>query len=110
MYGALSIWTLTPRQLAHQYPRDVMALKRGQLLAFLLGDAKRMLELVQLPEVIKACSALPYFQGMLGFALEQNLHLQVAIDRKSCPVRMLRDICHAGSRGSGPEGDSYTAR
>lgn len=54
-----------------------MAMKRGQLVAFLLGDAHKLLELCELKAVQSACMNRPYYQGMLGFALEQNEKLHV---------------------------------
>jgi hypothetical protein len=56
--------------LAH--PDDLFAVKRGQLLAFLRGDAHAMLAIISSPAVVIASSSGPFYNGMLSFALEQT--------------------------------------
>jgi hypothetical protein len=64
--------------LSQAYPSDLFILKRGQLLAFILGDVKSMLTIVNTPAVIYACRGKKYYHGMLSFALEQNCRFEEA--------------------------------
>ena len=57
------------------YPSDLFAVKKAQLIAFLQGDFARMLMIVQHPAVVAACQSLPYYHGMLAFALEENHYI-----------------------------------
>lgn len=59
-------------KIVRNYPTDLFAMKRGQLLAFLVGDKEGLLAIIQYPAVITACHMRPYYWGMVGFALEQN--------------------------------------
>lgn len=59
-----------------KWPTDLMAVKRGQLLAFFQGKSEQMLSIARAAE--EACAKRPYFQGMLAFALEQCCQLDEA--------------------------------
>ena len=67
-------------KIVQNHPNDLFAIKRAQLVAFLLGDAKKILSIVESPAVIDTCSRgrRAFFHGMLGFALEQNGRLREA--------------------------------
>lgn len=54
----------------------MFALKRAQLVAFLVGDAKKMLKVAKASK--SACAGKPYYHGMLAFSLEQNGKLKKA--------------------------------
>ena len=60
------------------HPNDLFAVKKAQLIAFLQGDFPLMLRLVRQPAVVAACSARPFYHGMLAFALEENGEVQEA--------------------------------
>lgn len=62
----------------HRHPRDLLAVKRAQLLAFIDGDAELMLAATAHPEVRRANAGRPYFHGLLAFALEQCGRLEEA--------------------------------
>lgn len=53
-----------------QWPTDLFALKRAQLVAFVLGDYEAMLNAARMCE--SECQQTPLFYGLLSFALEQN--------------------------------------
>ncbi|CAA0121329.1 Uncharacterised protein [Halioglobus japonicus] len=53
-----------------QWPTDLFMLKRAQLVAFVLGDYKAMLQAARISE--RECQETPLFYGLLSFALEQN--------------------------------------
>uniref|UniRef100_A0A7S2RM94 Tetratricopeptide repeat protein 38 n=1 Tax=Rhizochromulina marina TaxID=1034831 RepID=A0A7S2RM94_9STRA len=59
------------------HPRDLFALKRGQLLWFFLGQPEEMLRVAQGP-VAEANRGRPFFDGMVAFALEQAGQLSEA--------------------------------
>lgn len=54
----------------NKWPTDLFALKRAQLVAFVLGDYKAMLQAARICE--GECQQTPLFYGLLSFALEQN--------------------------------------
>ena len=68
--GAAHAALETVLQMLKQWPRDLFALKRAQLLAFVLGDYKAMLHAAKMCE--QECQQTPLFYGLLSFALEQN--------------------------------------
>lgn len=51
-------------------------MKRGQLMAFCMGDGPKMLEIARTVEPV--CKRKEYYHGMLSFALEQAGHPQEA--------------------------------
>jgi hypothetical protein len=55
-----------------EYPTDLFALKKLQLLYFLLGDRAGMVSVAQRPAVASACSHLKYYHSFVAFALEEN--------------------------------------
>lgn len=57
-------------EIVQRYPRDLMALKLGQTLHFLLGDFEGLLRLSN--HAIGAASDVGFAHGMHAFALEQN--------------------------------------
>jgi tetratricopeptide (TPR) repeat protein len=57
-------------EIVERHPRDLMALKLGQTLCFLLGDFEGMLRLSN--HAIVAASDVGFTHGMHAFALEQN--------------------------------------
>jgi len=60
-------------------PHDLFALKRAQLMSFLCGDVKSMLAVAQ-PKENDFLRKLPFYHGMLAFALEENDELKAAED------------------------------
>jgi tetratricopeptide (TPR) repeat protein len=58
------------KRITELYPMDLFALKRGQLVAFCVGDRAGMLEIAL--AMRDTSGDRPYFNGMLCFALEQN--------------------------------------
>ncbi len=83
-HGAFTAWLSGKASLAFQmfveisteFPQDLYAVKRGQLLAFLLGSPRDMLSIIQAPAVQAACHNRTFYGGMVSFALEQNGYLQ----------------------------------
>ncbi len=67
-------------RITHEYPQDLFAAKRGQLLAFLVGNVSKMISILENPKVKYHCSSRPYYQGMLAFALEQSDRLDEALE------------------------------
>lgn len=59
-------------EIVASHPNDLFAVKRAQLIAFCMGSLELQLTIVDSEPVRKACARRPYYQGMLGFALEQN--------------------------------------
>ena len=53
-------------------PGDLFAVKKVQLLAFVLGGKEEMLAVVQRPAVVSACADRKFFHAMRAFALEEN--------------------------------------
>jgi len=53
-------------------PTDLFAVKKSQLLAFVLGGRADMLRATMDPRVQEACATAPYFHAMHAFALEEN--------------------------------------
>lgn len=62
-------------------PNDLFAIKKAQLLKFVVGDRRGMVEVAQRADVAAACENLPYYHGMLAFALEENDQVR-ASDRR----------------------------
>lgn len=59
-------------ELLDHYPTDLFAIKKVQLLSFVLGGRSEMLDVVSRLDVLDACDGLPYFHGMRAFALQEN--------------------------------------
>jgi len=53
-------------------PGDLFAVKKVQLLAFVLGGRPDMLAVALRPDIRAACEGKRFFLAMLGFALEEN--------------------------------------
>ena len=49
-----------------------------QVLCFTLGHTERMLGYVTEPAVVEHCHGMPYYHGLVSFALEQNHRLPEA--------------------------------
>eukprot|EP01088_Endostelium_zonatum_P000849 TRINITY_DN11104_c0_g1_i1.p1 TRINITY_DN11104_c0_g1~~TRINITY_DN11104_c0_g1_i1.p1 ORF type:complete len:601 (+),score=118.55 TRINITY_DN11104_c0_g1_i1:65-1804(+) len=64
------------REVLKRFPGDLFALKRAQLLAFMQGDAKLMLELSEMVRPSNENSK--WYWGMEAFALEQNGKIEEA--------------------------------
>jgi hypothetical protein len=77
---------------------DLFALKRGQLVAFCVGDRAGMLEIAL--AMRDTSGDRPYFNGMLCFALEQNGRYDEALaagkrvrHNRACCVRVVCATC-----------------
>jgi len=58
-------------QILELAPQDLFAMKRAQLMSFCYGDLKSLIGVVQ-PKNSEELKKLPYYHGMLSFALEEN--------------------------------------
>ena len=76
--GNFTLASSTYESIVDLHPSDLFACKRAQLMAFLDGDKDRLLSIVSNPVVMAVNRERPYFQGMRGFALEQNGFLNEA--------------------------------
>jgi len=65
------------RQILDITPLDMFAMKRAQLTSIFWGDIKSMLAVAQLNDN-KVLKTLPFYHGMLGFALQENGELKEA--------------------------------
>jgi len=74
-------------QILSSQPTDMLALKRGQLLAFLSGNAQAMVDIATIPQVVAASSGKKYYHGCLSFALEQ-----VGIDLEMAEIEARRGL------------------
>jgi hypothetical protein len=70
--GHVALAIETFEVLLFKYPDDLFAAKKAQLLAFLMSDKYKMLDLMQQPHTQKIWEKRRYYHAMLSFALEQN--------------------------------------
>jgi tetratricopeptide (TPR) repeat protein len=72
------------------YPQDLFLVKKVQLLAFVMGGRKEMLEVTQKPAVVKVNDKQPYFHGILAFALQENEKVRPVVAAERTKID---DIC-----------------
>uniref|UniRef100_A0A0G4HQC1 Tetratricopeptide repeat protein 38 n=1 Tax=Chromera velia CCMP2878 TaxID=1169474 RepID=A0A0G4HQC1_9ALVE len=83
-------------QAVRIFPSDLFALKRAQLLYFVVGQPDRMLSVVESEDVRGIRSfhfdnKSPYFHGMRSFALEQNGRLDEALSAAETALAVKKD-------------------
>jgi len=77
------------KKITELFPSDLVALKRGQLVAFCMGDLKAILSIAL--GVENVCKDREYYGGMLCFALEQNGRYEEALIAGKKGVSILED-------------------
>ncbi|MBP7669615.1 MAG: tetratricopeptide repeat protein [Ferrovibrio sp.] len=84
LHGAIGLH----ERIVREFPRDLAAMKLGQVHQFHIGDAEGMLRLAELAR--PANEENPYLHGMRAFALEECHHLDEAEASARQAIAMLR--------------------